>query len=123
MTAVPAMPGGGASLRLDRLLWFLRFCGSRAAAQQWVESGHIRANGRRVTKTAHPVRAGDVLTLPLARQVLVIRIMTLPLRRGPAPDARACYAIIADEGAAGESDSQRGEVIDAPAPTVLGGGV
>jgi ribosome-associated heat shock protein Hsp15 len=32
-----------------------------------------------------------VLTLPLRRDVLVIELLALPVRRGPASEARACY--------------------------------
>lgn len=106
------------SLRIDRLLWFLRFIGSRSAAQCWVMAGHIRLNGQRVSKTSQPVHAGDVLTLPLGQGVHVVEILTLPVRRGPAPEARACYRF---HGEGNESDSQQGEVIDADAPAALGG--
>jgi ribosome-associated heat shock protein Hsp15 len=37
------------------------------------------------------VGAGDVLTFPQARRVRVVRILALPPRRGPAPEAQACY--------------------------------
>jgi ribosome-associated heat shock protein Hsp15 len=78
-------------MRLDRLLWFLRFARSRSAAQRWIAEGHIRRNGERVTRLDQPVAAGDVLTLPLRSRVLPIEILALPARRGPATDARACY--------------------------------
>jgi ribosome-associated heat shock protein Hsp15 len=78
-------------MRIDRLLWFLRFARSRGRAQKWVGEGHIRRNGTRVDRLDQPIAAGDVLTLPLATQVLVIEILCLPARRGPAEEARACY--------------------------------
>lgn len=108
----------GAALRIDKLLWYLRLAPSRRAAQDMALAGHIRANGVRVTKAAQPVRCGDILTLPIAAGVRVIEVAVLPHRRGPAPEARACYR---DRTAAIESDSQRGEVIDAGAPAALGG--
>ena len=33
-----------AELRIDRLLWFLRFSKSRSLAQKWVADGHFRRN-------------------------------------------------------------------------------
>jgi ribosome-associated heat shock protein Hsp15 len=78
-------------MRIDKLLWFLRFARSRGVAQKWVAEGHIRRNGARVERTHQAVEPGDVLTLPLARAVVVIEILTLPVRRGPAEEARACY--------------------------------
>ena len=78
-------------MRIDKLLWFLRFARSRSVAQKWVAEGHIRRNGARVERMHQPVEPGDVLTLPLARKVLVIEILALPMRRGPAEEARGCY--------------------------------
>jgi ribosome-associated heat shock protein Hsp15 len=78
-------------MRLDRLLWFLRFARTRGAAQRWIGEGHIRRNGERVTRLDQPVAVGDVLTLPLPSRVLPIEILALPRRRGPAAEASACY--------------------------------
>lgn len=100
------------------MLWFLRLAASRSLAQTWVEAGHIRINGQRVTKPAHPVRAGDILTLPMRNHVRVVEILALPLRRGPAVEAAAC---LRDIGARPiESDSQHGEVIDGGGDADLG---
>jgi ribosome-associated heat shock protein Hsp15 len=78
-------------MRLDRLLWFLRFARTRSAAQRWIAEGHIRRNGERVTRQDQAIAVGDVLTLPLRARVLPIEILVLPTRRGPALEARSCY--------------------------------
>lgn len=78
-------------MRIDRLLFCLRFAKTRGAAQRWIAEGHIRCNGRRVLRNDRDVGAGDVLVLPLKAKVLPIEIVALPLRRGPAAEARACY--------------------------------
>ncbi|HTN15015.1 MAG TPA: S4 domain-containing protein [Sphingomonadaceae bacterium] len=78
-------------MRIDRLLWFLRFAKSRALAQKWVGEGHIRRNGTRVVRLDQAIAAGDVLTLPLRNRVAVIEILSLPSRRGPPEEARSCY--------------------------------
>jgi ribosome-associated heat shock protein Hsp15 len=78
-------------VRIDRLLWFLRFAKSRGLVQKWIGEGHIRRNGARVIDKDQPVNPGDVLTLPLRSKVLVIEILALPVRRGPPEEARACY--------------------------------
>jgi len=78
-------------VRIDRLLWFLRFAKSRGLVQKWVGEGHIRRNGQRVVDNDQGVGVGDILTLPLKTRVLVIEILALPARRGPADEARACY--------------------------------
>ena len=78
-------------IRIDRLLWFLRFAKSRSLAQKWVGEGHMRRNGARVIRQDQPVNVGDVLTLPLKSRVLVIEILALPARRGPPEEAKGCY--------------------------------
>ena len=84
-------PGQPASLRLDKLLFFLRLARTRSLAQDWASAGHIRIGGRRVERAAHPVAVGDVVTLPLGNGVLSFELLALPVRRGPAPEARDCY--------------------------------
>ena len=78
-------------MRIDRLLHALRFAKSRTLAQRWIAESHIRCNGARVTRQDLAVAVGDVLTLPLRHEVVVIELLALPTRRGPASEARACY--------------------------------
>ena len=87
------MPDEG-SLRIDKLLWFLRFAPSRSLAQDLVAEGHIRLNGRRIERASAAVRCGDVLVLPLRTGVTVITVGTLPRRRGPVEEARGCYEVL-----------------------------
>lgn len=79
------------SLRLDKWLWFARFCKSRSIAAALCDSGRIRVSGRVVTKAHQPVRVGDVLTFPLGPHIRVIAVKALGERRGPAPEARLLY--------------------------------
>ena len=78
-------------MRLDRFLWFARFAKTRSAAQVFANDGHLRITGRPATSKHAPVRVGDVLTFVRGPHIQVIRIEALPLRRGPAPEARTCY--------------------------------
>jgi ribosome-associated heat shock protein Hsp15 len=89
--AVPAIAGGGPSLRIDKFLWFVRLAGSRTLAQKMAETGHIRVNGRRIERAHAAIRPGDLITFPQDGHVRVVRVSALPNRRGPAPEARACY--------------------------------
>lgn len=82
------------AIRIDKLLWFLRFAGSRSLAQDWVGEGHIRLNGRRIERASTMVKPGDVLVLPLRSAVKVIEVLGLPARRGPAIEAQACYRVL-----------------------------
>lgn len=86
------------TLRIDKLLWYLRFAKTRSIAQADVIAGHIRHNGRRVEKPGHVIHAGDILTLMVpgasGGEVRAIRILALPTRRGPAHEAQACWEAV-----------------------------
>lgn len=94
----------GASLRLDLFLWWARLAKTRSVAQALAESGSFRIDGRRIERAHCPVRVGDTLTFVHAStRVRVVRVLALPTRRGPAPEAQACYA---DLSAGNENVSQ-----------------
>lgn len=78
-------------MRLDRYLYFIRLVKSRTLAQRLIEDGNLRVDGKRVTKTSEEVRIGQVIALPLHRKVHILRVLALPVRRGPANEARTCY--------------------------------
>lgn len=78
-------------MRLDRLLYYLRFAKSRSLAHDLAANGHLRRNGTRVLRASAPVEAGDVLTFMQGGHVRVVEILALPQRRGPASEARSCY--------------------------------
>jgi ribosome-associated heat shock protein Hsp15 len=78
-------------MRLDRFLWFARLAKTRSFAQEVAEARHLRIDGRVIDRAHAAVRIGNVLTFPLHGRVRVLRIEALPPRRGPPPEARACY--------------------------------
>ncbi len=78
-------------MRIDRFLFFIRLVKSRTLAQAVIETGHVRVDGRRVLKPSEEVRVGSTVALPLHGRVRVLRVVGLPVRRGPASEARACY--------------------------------
>jgi ribosome-associated heat shock protein Hsp15 len=81
-------------MRIDLLLARLRFAKSRSIAQARIAQAYMRCNGTRVTRQDHDIAVGDVLTLPQGRSVLVVEILALPVRRGPAVEARSCYRVL-----------------------------
>ncbi|WP_374542315.1 RNA-binding S4 domain-containing protein [Sphingorhabdus sp.] len=85
---------GDGALRIDKLLWHLRLSKSRSLAQTLIAEGHVRLNGSRVEKPSIEVKVGDIVTLPRGQGALAIRLLSIPPRRGPAPEARACYSEI-----------------------------
>jgi ribosome-associated heat shock protein Hsp15 len=78
-------------MRVDKLLWYLRLAKTRVLAQAMAEAGHMRLNGRRIDRAHLKVAPGDILTLANAQGIRVISVLTLPTRRGPAPEAQSCY--------------------------------
>lgn len=86
------MADPGATMRVDRFLWFARLARSRSAAQAIAQAGTLRVDGRRVERASAPVRVGAVLAFPLRGGVRVVRVAALPARRGPPAEGRACYA-------------------------------
>ena len=78
-------------MRIDRYLHCIRLVKSRTLAQAVVDEGHVRIDGRRVEKLSEEVRVGSMIALPLHGRIRVLRVLSLPERRGPAPEARLCY--------------------------------
>lgn len=76
---------------MDKWLWWARFFKTRSQAAKIVTSGRLRVNGVRVAKPAYTVGPGDTLTFPQAREIRVIRLVAVGMRRGPAPEAQALY--------------------------------
>jgi ribosome-associated heat shock protein Hsp15 len=80
---------------------------SRTLAQALLESGHVRIDGKRVEKPSEGVRLGSIVALPLRDEVRILKVLALPVRRGPASEARTCYEELT-EGAAGLSERSEG---------------
>ena len=85
------MPGAAGGLRLDKWLWCSRFYRSRGLAQDAVEGGHVQVNGERA-KSSRLVRVGDRLRITREGERFEVEVTGIPLRRGPAAEARRHYA-------------------------------
>lgn len=89
----------GASLRLDKWLWFARLAKSRGCAKALCESRRLRIDGRVVERASALVRAGQVLSFPdqgrLEGGVIIVRVESLAERRGPFCEARLMYTDLA----------------------------
>jgi len=86
---------GAERIRLDKWLWQARFFKSRTLAAEIVTAGRVRLNGQPVSKAAHAVGPGDVLTFAQGSAIRVVRILGAGTRRGPAAEARQLYDEIA----------------------------
>ena len=85
-------------MRLDMFLWRARFFKARTSATEAIEAqgARIERDGqvRRVDKPATSVGPGDILAFAAPSGPQVIRILSLPLRRGPPSEAALCYEAI-----------------------------
>lgn len=80
--------------RLDKWLFCARFYRTRTIAQAAATAGKVRLNGIKIDKPGHALKAGDVLTLGRGADVVVVRVLALAERRGPAAQAQALYETI-----------------------------
>lgn len=79
------------SLRIDQWLWFARFFKSRSLASAAVRGGLVHVNDERV-KPSREVRIDDRIAITRGELRIEVVVTGMPLRRGPAPEARQHYA-------------------------------
>lgn len=84
----------GESIRIDRLLVYLRFARTRSAARAMIEGHALRCNRKPVQRVSENVGIGDVLTIMVGSEVRVVEILSLPERRVSATQARAFYRLV-----------------------------
>lgn len=82
---------GRPSLRIDKWLWFARFYKSRSQAAAAVAGGLVHVNDERA-KPSRAVCIEDRLTITRDESRIELIVTGLPVRRGPAPEARQQYA-------------------------------
>jgi ribosome-associated heat shock protein Hsp15 len=82
-------------MRLDVFLWRARFFKARTSATEAIEAkgARIERGGqvRRIDKPATPVEVGDVLSFVCPSGQRLVRILSLPDRRGPPKEAALAY--------------------------------
>jgi len=88
--------------RIDKWLFFARVVKSRSLAAKLAQSGRVRVNREKIDQASQLVRPGDVLTITLDRRVLVYRVLSPGLRRGPAEEARTLYEDLTSRSEAGK---------------------
>jgi ribosome-associated heat shock protein Hsp15 len=102
------------SLRIDKWLWFARFYKSRSQATAAVAGGLVHLNDERI-KPSRVVHVDDRLTITRDELRIEVIVTGLPVRRGPAPEARSHYEETPASIAAREARLKRPELA-APAP-------
>ena len=78
------------ALRIDRWLYQCRFFKTRSLASAAVSGGHVRLNGERATPGSR-VKPGDRIDLVRDRLAYRLQVTGIPMRRGPAAEARGFY--------------------------------
>jgi ribosome-associated heat shock protein Hsp15 len=82
-------------LRIDKWLWFARFCKSRNLAQTWIDAGEVKLNGVVVEKSNSLVKAGDRIEMPRGLRLRhEVEVLGLAEKRGGAPEAQQLYRSI-----------------------------
>ncbi|MDP5103222.1 MAG: RNA-binding S4 domain-containing protein [Erythrobacter sp.] len=79
------------SIRVDRLLVYLRLARTRTAAAAMIEAHALRRNRKHVLRGAEQAHIGDILTIAQGNRVQVIILTAIPTRRGPPALARSHY--------------------------------
>ena len=98
------MPQSNEPLRIDRWLYFCRFFKTRSKASTAVSGGHVRLNGERAAP-GQRVKVGDRIDLVRERLDYSLTVTGIPVRRGPAPEARQCYS--EDEATAQQREAKK----------------
>jgi ribosome-associated heat shock protein Hsp15 len=102
------------SLRIDKWLWFARFFKSRSQATAAVAGGLVHVNDERV-KPSRFVHIDDRLTITRDENRFEIIVTGLPVRRGPASEARDHYVETPASMAARQARQQQARLAP-PAP-------
>ena len=101
-------------LRIDKWLWCTRFYKSRSQAIAAVAGGLVHVNGERV-KPSRAVHVDDRIEITRDELRFEVVISGLPVRRGPAPEARTHYVETDASVAAREQKRERSRLAP-PAP-------
>jgi len=89
------------SERIDKWLWRVRFFKTRGLATAAVQGGHVKVNGERI-RPGHRISEGTVISLTREQLPYLLTVVSIPPRRGPASEARACY----EESAESQQDRE-----------------
>lgn len=102
------------ALRIDKWLWFARFFKSRSQATSAVAGGLVHVNDERV-KPSRAIQVDERLTITTDGHRFEIVVTGLPVRRGPASEARTYY-VETEASIAARDERQRQARWAPPAP-------
>ena len=79
------------NIRLDQLLYYLRFFKTRGIATRAIEKGSCKVNNFVVKKKNKVIDIGDIISIKNEKLTKQIKILKIPLRRGPFKEAIIHY--------------------------------
>ena len=71
------------NIRLDQLLYYLRIFKTRGMATKAIEKGSCKVNNFLIKKKNKVIETGDVINIKNEKLIKQIKILKIPLRRGP----------------------------------------
>lgn len=77
-------------VRLDKWLWAARFFKTRSLATEAIGGGKVHVNGERV-KPSRTINIGDELKITKGEITIVVEVLQLTDKRGPAKVAQTFY--------------------------------
>ena len=79
------------NIRLDQLLYYLRLFKTRGIATNAIEKGSCKVNNFLVKKKNKAINIGDIINIKNEKVTKQIKILKIPLRRGPFKEAIIHY--------------------------------
>ena len=79
------------TIRVDIYLYYIRIFKSRSIATKFVTTNRLRISGQ-ITKKPHKmISIGDVLTMTINDNVMILKVLDIPYRRGPYSESLNFY--------------------------------
>ena len=79
------------NIRLDQLLYYLRIFKTRGMATKAIEKGSCKVNNFLIKKKNKVIEIGDIINIKNEKLIKQIKILKIPLRRGPFKEAIIHY--------------------------------
>ncbi len=79
------------TLRIDKWMWYARFCKTRTLAQALCTEGRVTVNEEKVQKPNRLIRIGDRISIVTGPTKRTVTVQALATRRGSASKAVLLY--------------------------------
>ena len=79
------------TIRLDIYLYYIRIFKSRSIATKFVLTNRLRISGQATQKPHKLISTGDVLTMTINDNIKILKVLDIPIRRGPYSEALNFY--------------------------------